>query len=172
MRKLLAAGTLAIALVFTMSAFAQSVNVDWDHNFNSFSSLKTYQLVKPAHASMNPFMDQRIAEAIQGQLAAKGMQEVSSNPDAVVAYHTGLQRERSATMMGTGRWRMGGGMGTINQNTENAGTLVVDVSDAHSRKLVWRGTATDTLSTKSDKNSKKIDKAVSKMFKKYPPKAK
>lgn len=172
MRKYLAAGTLAIALVFTMSAFAQSVNVDWNHSFNGFSSLRTYQLVKPAHATMNPFMDQRIAEAIQAQLAAKGMQEVSSNADAVVAYHTGVQRERSATMMGAGGWRMGGGMGTINQNIQNAGTLVVNISDAHSRQLVWRGTATDTLSSKPDKNSQKIDKAVSKMFKKYPPKSK
>jgi hypothetical protein len=39
------------------------------------------------------------------------------------------------------------------------------------KQLVFRGTATDTLSDKAEKNTKKIQKAVEKMFKKYPPKA-
>ena len=39
---------------------------------------------------------------------------------------------------GTGSWRMGGGMGMINENISNAGTLVVDISDAHTKQLLWR----------------------------------
>ena len=70
-----------------------------------------------------------------------------------------------------GRGRIGGGMGTINQNISNAGTLVVDISNAQTRQLLWRGTATDTLSDKPDKNSQKIEKAVTKLFKQYPPKS-
>jgi hypothetical protein len=171
MRKSLAAGALAVVLLFTLRAFSQKVTVDWDHNFTNFSSLHSYKLVKTSNTRMNPLMDQRIAAAIQGQLAAKGFREVESNPDVIVAYHTGMRRERSATYTGMGNWRMGG-MGTISQNDQNAGTLVVDISNAHNRQLLWRGVASDTLSDNPDKNTKKIDKAVSKMFKKYPPKSK
>jgi hypothetical protein len=35
---------------------------------------------------------------------------------------------------------------------------------------IWRGTSTSTLSDKPEKNTKKIHKAVEKLFKKYPPK--
>jgi hypothetical protein len=48
-------------------------------------------------------------------------------------------------------------------------TLVVDIFDAKSKALLFRGTAADELSDKADKNIKKLDKATSKMFKDFPP---
>jgi hypothetical protein len=42
--------------------------------------------------------------------------------------------------------------------------------DANTKHLIWRGTATDTLSGKPDKNTGKLDKAVEKMFSHFPPK--
>jgi Domain of unknown function (DUF4136) len=50
------------------------------------------------------------------------------------------------------------------------GTMVIDVFDAKSKKLVFRGKASDDISDKPEKNAKKIDKAVQKMFKNFPPK--
>jgi hypothetical protein len=47
---------------------------------------------------------------------------------------------------------------------------VVDLFDTRSKQLVWRGVATDTLSEKPDKNVKKLNKAVEKLFKNFPPK--
>jgi hypothetical protein len=41
--------------------------------------------------------------------------------------------------------------------------------DAQTNKLVWRGSASDTLSNKSDKNIKNLDKGVQKMLKNFPP---
>jgi len=67
---------------------------------------------------------------------------------------------------------MGGGMGRIDPIVENQGTLVVDLSSGQNKNLLWRGTAADTLSDSPDKNTKKIEKAVEKMFKNYPPKKK
>jgi hypothetical protein len=48
---------------------------------------------------------------------------------------------------------------------------VVDMYDSNTKELLWRGSASDTLSNKSDNNIKKLDKGVQKMFNKYPPKA-
>jgi hypothetical protein len=48
--------------------------------------------------------------------------------------------------------------------------MVVDLFDAKTKKLVWRGIARDTLSTNPKKNAEKITKATEKMFKKkFPP---
>ena len=49
------------------------------------------------------------------------------------------------------------------------GTLVVDIFNAKSKQLVYRGTASDELSDKADKNAKKLAKASDKLFKDFPP---
>jgi hypothetical protein len=57
------------------------------------------------------------------------------------------------------------------------GTLLINISDAKTRSEVWRGTATHTLENgptgdrvRDAKNVEKpINKAVQKMFKKFPP---
>ena len=70
-----------------------------------------------------------------------------------------------------GGWRWGGGFGDATTTTENYkfGTLVVDLFDGNTKKLIWRGSSTDTLSDKSDKNIKTLDKGVQKMFDHFPP---
>jgi uncharacterized protein DUF4136 len=49
------------------------------------------------------------------------------------------------------------------------GTLVVDLFDTGAKKLIWRGSASDTLSDKSDKNIKKLNSDVQRMFDHFPP---
>ena len=74
---------------------------------------------------------------------------------------------------GYGGWGYGGaGMGssTTMVSTFVEGTLIVDLFDAGTKKLVWRGIATDTISDNPAKNAEKIQNAAKKMFeKKFPP---
>jgi hypothetical protein len=49
------------------------------------------------------------------------------------------------------------------------GTLVVDMFDAKTKNLVFRGTASDEISDKAEKNQQKVEKASAKMFKNFPP---
>ena len=71
-------------------------------------------------------------------------------------------------------WGTWGGPTTTTYNTwvTKVGTLVVEMSDPKQKDLLWRGSATDTISDNSDKNIKTLDKAVAKLFKGYPPTAK
>ena len=43
---------------------------------------------------------------------------------------------------------------------------------AAEKSLMWRGTSTDTLSDKPEKNEKKINKGMEKLFKDFPPEEK
>ena len=54
------------------------------------------------------------------------------------------------------------------------GQLSVDMYDSKNKDLVWRGVATKTLDPKAkpEKQDKNINKAVAKLFKKYPPEQK
>ena len=49
------------------------------------------------------------------------------------------------------------------------GTLVVDIFDAKSKQLLWRGTAQDELKDKPEQREKQIEKGTKKLFKDFPP---
>ena len=64
---------------------------------------------------------------------------------------------------------MGMGTATTTESEYLVGTLVVDIFNAKTKALVFRGTASDELSDKVEKNQKKLGKASDKMFKDFPP---
>jgi hypothetical protein len=72
-----------------------------------------------------------------------------------------------------GGWRWGGfGESTTTTTETPVGTLVVDIFDMSGKQLLWRSTATNTLSGSPEKNAKKLTKTVDDMFKNFPPKPK
>src|SRR5579864_1551834 len=163
----------AIALLFATASFAQQVKTDYDRSAN-FSQYKTYSWEKVQ--TQDPLWVDRIKEAVNAALTAKGLTPVESGGDiAVVAMET-TQNQRTLNTFYDGfgggwRWRGFGGLGTATTTVDNykVGTLVVDLFDANSKMLVWRGSSSDTLSDKSDKNIKNLDKGVQKMFDHFPP---
>ncbi|MGC1300493.1 MAG: DUF4136 domain-containing protein, partial [Alloacidobacterium sp.] len=68
----------------------------------------------------------------------------------------------------------GGGMTTGQTSTIYNGQLAVDMYNSAGHDLVWRGVVSKTLDPKAkpDKRQKNLTKAVTKLFKDYPPKAK
>jgi hypothetical protein len=154
-------------------AFAQHIKTDFDHQAN-FSQYKTYswQQIQPA----NSLWDARIKNSVDAQLAAKGWTQVDSGGDVSIVAIKTTSTERSLQtfydgMGGGWGWRGFGGMGmaTTTEQDYKEGTLVVDLYDAKTKQLIWRGSAEDTLSNKAAKNEKNLDKGVAKMFKKFPP---
>ena len=153
-------------------AFAQQVKTDFDHQAN-FSQYKTYswQEIKPA----NSLWDARIKNAVDAQLAAKGWTRVDSDGDvAIVAIKTTqTQRTLQTFYDGVGggwRWRGFGGFGeaTTTEQDYKQGTLVIDLYDAKTKQLIWRGSAQGMVSDKATKNEKNLNKGVAKMFKDFP----
>ena len=55
---------------------------------------------------------------------------------------------------------IGGGMGGITPEQNVIGTMIVDLYDAKTKSLVWRGIAQNTLSNNGNKNSQMVSKAV------------
>ena len=45
---------------------------------------------------------------------------------------------------------------------------VVDLYDAKTKSLIWRGIAQNTLNSNGNKNQQMVEKAVQKMFKQWP----
>jgi hypothetical protein len=162
-------------LLFASSAYPQKVTVDWDRTTN-FSNYKTYAWGEGTPLQ-NPLMAQRVSNGIDEHLAAKGFQkvEIGANPDLVVLYHAAVGAETQLNMSNTSGFDWGAmwGTGMSATSTEKipVGELVIDIGDAKTKKLLWMSKASDTLSDKPEKNEKKIDSALNKMFQKFPPSA-
>ena len=159
------------ALLFASASLAQQVKTDYDRSAN-FSQYKTYSWEKVQ--TQDPLWVDRIKEAVNAALTAKGLTPVDSGGDvAIVAIEMTRNQQSLNTFYNGfgGGWRWGGGFGdeTTTVNNYKVGTLVVDLFDAHTKTLLWRGSSSDTLSDKSDKNIKNLDKGVQKMFAHFPP---
>lgn len=164
---------IGVMLMFAGRSSAQDVKTDYDRDAN-FTQYKTYSWEQVQ--TKDPLMVDRIKSAVNGTLAAKGFMEVPSGGDlSIVAIETTKNQQSLDTFYNGfgGGWRWGG-FGDATTTTENykVGTLVVDLFDTNTKKLLWRGSASDTLSNKSEKNIDNLDKGVEKMFKKFPPEPK
>ena len=162
-----------LMLLFASASLAQQVKTDYDRSAN-FGEYKTYCREKVS--TRDPLMVDRIKSAVKVALEAKGWTEVPSGGDtALVTVETTHDQKTLDTFYngfgGGWRWRGFGGFGesTTTVETYRVGTLVVDIFDAGNKTLIWRGTASDTLSNNSDNNIKELDKGVSKMFHHFPP---
>lgn len=162
--------SVGITLLFAGASFAQQVKTDYDRSAN-FSQYKTYSWEKVQ--TQDQLWVDRIKEAVNAALTAKGLTPVESGGDiSIVAIEMTKNQQNLNTFYDGfgGGWRWGGfGEATTTVDNYKVGTLVVDLFDAHTKTLLWRGSSSDTLSDKSDKNIKNLDKGVQKMFDHFPP---
>ena len=160
---------LAVGLALApVSAPAQSIQTDYDRSFD-FSRLKTYDFAEQTRRPNDPLAansmnDRRVRAALDSQLVAHGYtRDTSGKPDFLVAYHAGTRNQVDVREWGygPGRWRDR----RIDVTRSTEGTLLVDVVDAASKQLVWRGTATGTIEPKDA--DKKVKKAVAKLMEQF-----
>jgi hypothetical protein len=160
-----------VLLLCSTAALAQDVKYNYMPG-TDFSKYHTYAWTpSPGNIHPDQIVDQEIKQAIDSQLAAKGLTKVTSNPDLYVDYQIAVQQQRQWNGWGMGGGLRFGGMASATSSTINIGTLVVDIYDVATKTLIWRGDATRTIdeSSNQQKNIEKLDKGVAKMMKNYPP---
>jgi len=164
--------TVILGLLFltATAAVADKVTFDYDHNAN-FYKYKTFRWIQEPQTN-EPFMRERIVQAVNAQLQMKGLRPCSEGETAGLVIGANLATEEKHTWetyySGSG-WGWGGGWATTTVETYEVGTLTVDLFDANTKKLVWQGIATDTLSHKPEKRTREFDKQIEKMFRNFPP---
>jgi uncharacterized protein DUF4136 len=157
---------VALAGLMATVAYAQKVTTDSAPGA-PFAGYRTYAWT-PGTPSPVSLTEQAIHAGVNAQLRAKELTQSEAHPDLYVATHVATHTVPELIANGFGPWwGYGGGVATVQTYTK--GTLVVDLYDAATKKMVWRGVATSTLSSKPSKNHAKLDKALAKMFERYPP---
>jgi Domain of unknown function (DUF4136) len=168
---------LLISAALGPAARAQTT-IDYDGKVD-FSRYKTYSWGTNT-SSGNAAADTRIMETIDQRLKEAGWEKVQTGlGEVVVAAHATVREDTSVDAFYTGwgpgwGWtatNVGAGVGTVREQKLRVGTLVVDMFDASHKALIWRATVEGALSSKPEENLVKIDKAITRMFKKFPPAA-
>jgi len=165
--------SVVLTQLLALTVAAQKVTVDHDKSV-VFSKYRTYAW-KEGTPAKNPLMATRIVQAIDNQMTLKGLTKVAGDrdPDLFIVYHAAVDYETQLNTVGMGYgWGYYGGTTTTYVDKIPIGTLLVEMGDPSSQKMVWRGQGTDDLSDKPEKIEKKINQIVEKLFKKFPPEQK
>lgn len=161
--------------LMSSAALAQSVSTNYVPG-TDFSKLHSYRwvAVDGGGAPVDQIQDQQIKSAVDKSLAAKSFTRKDADPvDFYIAYQVALDQEKQLDAYGSPGWRFGGGMASVTTHTVDIGSVVLDVYDPSGKKLLWRGTASETVSRSGtpEKKQEKLDKAMAKLLKKFPPTA-
>lgn len=171
---------IALIALAPVAVRAQKVNVISDPAAD-FSRYKTYTWDQGMHA--NPIVRQHIVAAVDNAMTARGLRKVDTEPDLIVSALASTESDLTVT---NPSWApvlnsIATGIPSSSQAWPvTKGTLLISISDAKTKNGVWRGTATQTLEhgptgdrVRDAKTVEKpINKAVQKMFKKFPPQPK
>ena len=176
-RRGIAMSICALALTMAAAAMAQQVETTVDRSAD-FSKYKTFK-IEVATPWGNSIGEKNVVEELAAAFAAKGWtRDTGESPDVHILVHGATEEKKQLNTFYTGGYGMGyygwgwGGVGssttTVSEYTE--GTLVIDIFDASTKTLVWRGVAQDELKKKQAKREKQAERAIQKLLKDFPPK--
>ena len=170
-------------LLFLTMAFAAScveslkITSDYDREVN-FTAYKTYSIDKlTTTGSVNQLNTDRIIKSIHSEMKKKGFTENSSSPHLLVHAATIVKDKISLSAYtnsyGYNRpysfWRMlASGYATIQTNEYKDGTLIIDIADAATNKLVWEGTGYSEITKQPKDPDAAISKAVARIMEGFP----
>ena len=175
---------LGLALVFGLVG-CSTIQVYTDAARNvDFDKYQTYAWMKqPAKVGNNPFYNDqifrsRMHQAVNQALEKRGYQPVTyGKADFLVCYHAGLRRELEVQDYGytfdawEGYWNVDGDLGpwstAVEVEEHKETVLLIDFVDARSHELIWRGIATEYVSSPR-MNEKDLKEIVCRMIERYP----
>ena len=175
------ASALALAVLAGSSSALAATHSDFTKSY-PLQTLKTFEFKEQHRISRDPLANNDIwandvRQAIGSDLAAHGIMEATNgNPDFHVAFYVGLKDRYDVNYVGYGvpvfhrgfragwwGWPRGYDVWAVPYTQS---TVIVDVVDAHTNQLVWRGYDTNTLNTKNpDKTlTKAVDNVLSRFY--------
>jgi hypothetical protein len=177
----IAAAVLALSACSTLKSTS-----DFDPSV-SFEQYKTYSWVEKknddAGYHLDGLMDQRVRAAVETQLSQKGISKADKqNADLLVNYITKVDKKINIDTFNSNfgynpyygpRWGFGGSIHSETTVREyDVGTLMVDLVDNKTGKLIWRGTVADTVREQStpEERINTINQAIGTVMMNYPPK--
>lgn len=120
----------------------------------------------------NPFFKDHFEGAVEKQLAARRIELVDANPDLLIHYHASITERIAVNRTDTEHGFCADGDCNSRVTDFESGTLILDIVDAHTNRLIWRGWAQHALGDMLDNQehmAERIDQAVRRMLARFRP---
>jgi len=178
--KLIGLGSLLLAISSCAPALKVTTDYDKQVNFGQYKTFSIYQDIKVSDA-ISQLNHDRVINAIKNEMVKKGLQENTSSPDVLVNAVAIFKDRTSVTATtdyyGYGGfyrpyyWGGGSSSSTTNYNTRHYkdGSLIIDVVDANSKKLVWQGVGNKEIDKPAKDPDTAIPKAIASIMEDFPP---
>ena len=167
----------AIAMVAAAGCATMTVSSHVESGI-SFSEYATYDWGPPDNLPVgdprldnNPFFNDYLQGAIERSMAAKGYDlAVAGGADLLIHYHASVNQKIDV-------YDVDHRYGYCYENCKpdyfnyEEGTLVIDLVDTNTNKVVWRGWAQDSMNgiiDHQDRLEKQVDESVTKMMMRLP----
>lgn len=182
-----------LLLVSTIIVGCSSISVTTDYDktadFNSFKTYSFYEWKEESDQLLTNFDKERIKNSVGEELEARGYTFKEGEADLTVSLFVVLEQKTSRTAYTNhygggyygyddwdygygGSW--GGGIGTSSTTyTETDyidGTLVIDIFDTSTRKIVWQGVGSGTVDEDPQKREKTMPNEITQIFYAFPKK--
>jgi hypothetical protein len=177
MNKTIKSFFLVLTVAFTTSCGPTlKVSSDYDRTVN-FSAYKTYSIYNlKSKGSVNQLNEDRIIKYLNAEMAKRGFKQDNHNPDLMVNALTVLKDKRgvSATNYGYGGiYRPYGfwgapGYTSISTYDYKDGSLVIDMIDAKTQRMVWTGSGSAEVYSKPKNPEQVISEVVGKIMAEFP----
>ena len=163
------------ALLLAVSSCATTrVGFDIDPN-TDFSKVQTYAWdaadISDPRLGSDPLFDSHVRSSVERQLTAKGFQKVSpDSADLLIRYHENTEHRVEVLAVDSVYEYEPSYESRVIEFDE--GTLILDIAEAGSKRVVWRGwaqTNIDQALVDPHLMEKKIEEATSRMFERFPP---
>lgn len=175
-----------VVIVFLSSCSSIKVSYDYDKTVD-FTPYKTYEFygwAKESDKIISGLDRERIEDAFIYEFASRGLKYVESGGDLVVSLFIVIEQKTGVTYNTStyggyyygGYYGYGPGWGwgpsytttTAHEYDYNVGTLVVDVFDKKSERLIFEGIGQKTVDANPQSRDKNIQKAVAQIMWNYP----
>lgn len=161
-------------------AIAQKVKIGYDKSAN-FSQYRSYTWLEPSSQPTRPILYSMIIGSIDHELKSKGLERVDSDADLILVSEGGIEFGLSSSIgspipptyngpppaMDATMWT---GSSGSSATYVPKGSLALDFVDRSTNKVVWSGSVKVGLDIERKKKSlEKVDAAIAKLLKSFPP---
>ena len=165
---------IALAALVASACGPMRVNAFVERNTN-FADFKTYAWAPPDQLTTgdprldnNEFFQERVKTAVEKGFDARGLEKATAGTaDVVLHYHASVTQRVDAN----GADERYGYCEDCRPFVFDAGTLTLDVVDAQTNHLVWRGWAESSIDGVIDNQQwleRRIDEAVTRILERFP----
>ena len=166
--------TVAAAAVLALGGCATTNISSYMERRGDVGLYRTYAWGPPAvqttgdpRLDNNRFFQERVEAAVELQLAARGFEKSAATPDLLIRYYASVEQQVNAD----GADRPFVACEDCRPFVFDAGTIVVDLIDARTQRLVWRGWeegSIDGVINDQQVMEKRIDQAVARIIEQLP----